>query len=40
MTLSAEALTILVSVALGVTVIAPLALVALFIIDWRSNRLW
>ena len=40
MTLGAQALGILVSVSLAVTVISPLALIVLFIIDWRRKRLW
>lgn len=40
MTLSASALSILVSVALAITIAAPIVLIVLFILDWQRNRLW
>ncbi|MEJ2061427.1 MAG: hypothetical protein P8Y64_13230 [Gammaproteobacteria bacterium] len=40
MILSASAFGTIVTVALAVTVLAPLILIALFIIDWRRKRLW
>lgn len=40
MTLSVSALSILVSLALAITVASPIVLIVLFIIDWRRKRLW
>lgn len=40
MTVSVGFLTIMVSVALGVTVVAPIVLMLLWLRDWRKGRLW
>lgn len=40
MSVSVGFLTIMVSVALGVTLVAPIALMLLWLRDWRKGKLW
>jgi hypothetical protein len=40
MTLSAAALSLLIYTSLGLTVAAPLILLALLVRDWKAGRLW
>lgn len=40
MTVSVVFLTAMVSVALGVTLVAPIVLLLLWLRDWRKGRLW
>ena len=40
MTISATLLAVIVSVALLITIIAPVALVVFWIRDWRNGKLW
>lgn len=40
MTVSAGFLAVMVSIALGVTVVAPVVLLVLWLRDWRAGRLW
>lgn len=40
MTVSVGFLTLMVSIALGVTAVAPIILMLLWLRDWRAGRLW
>ena len=40
MTISADFLTAIVSIALLITIIAPVALLVIWIKDWRGGKLW
>ncbi len=40
MTLSVEALAVVVVIATGVATVAPIVLLTLFIRDWKRGRLW
>ena len=40
MMISADALSLIVSAALAVTMVAPVVLVGIWINDWRKGRLW
>lgn len=40
MTISADMLQVIVSVALLITIIAPVALLLFWIKDWRNGKLW
>lgn len=40
MTISADMLATIVSIALLITIIAPVALVLFWIMDWRNGKLW
>lgn len=40
MTISAELLGVIIYIALLITIVAPVALLAIWITDWKNGKLW